>query len=364
MPRTQVGLQGTVGESEGARRWFRAGVPFMVNQADEFHVRAVAGQQRTVEISNGVALVCGVQITETTDRTLGFDANTGSTNRFDMVVLRVEWLGLGSSKATLEVKKGTTVPPTPTRNPGVLYEAVLAIVQIIPNTGQLPGSQVFQLTPWGGKGGAVHVLQSLYISYLDIEEGTEVITEDNRYRQRKTIGGSFEVTEAETQPWSTWNPNLRSIQSGQSVVLGTGGVSKGRYKVIKNMVFGEVEIRRGVAGSDFRWGDLVFDLPPGCAPDFPALPSSDYLGIQWMGGHLLTIGDGLMDWRAKIAVVTGQSHAVIWVPRSAADSTLRPWRSADSSAFTPSTGVPYQGGNKFTEGEVFTALLRYALRVD
>lgn len=360
---TSVGIQGTVGESEGARRWWRAGVPFMCPTQRDFQVRHLTGQQRTVEVAPGTALICGVLVTETTARTVNFEANTGTTTRYDLVVLRLEWLGLGQSRAVLEVKKGTTSPPVPTRNPGTTYEAVLAVVQIAPNTGQLSGGMVYQLTPWGGKGGPVYVAQSRYISYLDLEEGAEVVTMDNGYRQRKAVGGAFDVVEADTQPWSTWNPNLRSIESGQAVILGTGGVQRGRYKIIRNMVFAEVEIRRGVSGSDFRYGELVFDLPPGGTPVFPTSPSPDYLGVQWMMGHLFTIGDGYMDWRAHVAVVTGQPHAYIWVPTRANDVRLRPWRSADAT-YQPSTGVPWQGNSKYSEGETFTAVLRYALRVD
>ena len=360
---TSVGIQGTVGESEGARRWWRAGVPFMCPTQRDFQVRHLTGQQRTVEVAPGTALICGVLVTETTARTVNFEANTGTTTRFDLVVLRLEWLGLGQSRAVLEVKKGTTSPPVPTRNPGTTYEAVLAVVQIAPNTGQLSGGMVYQLTPWGGKGGPVYVAQSSYISYLDIEEGTEVVTVNNGYRQRKSVGGTFEVVEAEAQPWSYWDPNLRSSATNQPVILGTGGVSRGRYKIIRNMCFAEVEIRRGVSGSDFRYGDLMISLPPGAMPVFPASPSQDYLGIQWMLGHLYTIGDGYMDWRAQVAVNTGWQDAIVWVPTSAADVRLRPWRSADAS-YAPSTGVPYQGNSKFSEGEVFTAVLRYAVRVD
>lgn len=363
MARTQIGLQGSVGEAEGARRWSRANVPFMVNLPGEFYVRPVTGQQRTVEVENGVALVCGVQVTETADRTLVFESNTGTTVRFDLVVLRLEWLGLGQSKATLEVKKGATSPPAPTRNPGTVYEAVLAVVQVAPNTGQLTGSMVYQLTPHGGKGGALRVPQSQYLSYVDMGPGTEVITLDNGYRRRKSVGGAFDVVEADTQPWSTWSPNLRSRETGQAVVLGTGGVQKGRYKIVKNMVFAEVEIRRGVSGSDFRYGDLIIDLPPGGTPVFPTSPSPDYLGIQWMMGHLYTVGDGFMDWRVQIAVVTGSSTADIWAPMAGNDARMRPWRSA-AGGYNPSTGVPYLGNNNYTQGETFTAVMRYALRVD
>lgn len=363
MARTQIGLQGSVGESEGARRWSRANVPFLVSRPDEFHVRPVAGQQRTVEVSSGSALVCGVQITETVDRTVNMEANTGTTTRYDLVVLKVEWLGLGQSRVTLEVKKGTTSPPAPTRNPGVLYEAVLAVVTVAPNTGQFSGAMVAQLTPYGGKGGAIYVAQSQYISYLDVGIGTEVVTEDNKYRRRRSVDGSWEVVSAETQPWSTWSPNLRSRETGQAVILGTGGVQKGRYKVVRNMVFAEVEIRRGVSGSDFRYGDLIIDLPPGCTPTFPSSPSKDYLGIQWMMGHLYTVGDGFMDWRVQIAVVTGSPTADIWAPVAGDDARMRPWRSA-AGGYNPSTGVPYLGNNNYTQGETFTAVMRYALRVD
>ena len=357
----QIGLQGSVGESEGARRWARAGVPFMTADEDEFIVRALSGQQRTVEITPGVALVCGVMVTETVPRTLSFEANVSASPRYDLVVLRLEWAGLGGSTASLQVKTGGASPPVPTRNPGVVYEAVLAVVQVAPNTGQLTGSAVYALTPHGGKGGAVYVPQSQYLSYLDIEEGTEVVAVDNGYRWRKSVGGTFEIVEAEKQPWSTWDPNLRTVD-GTPVILGTGGVQRGRYKVIRNMCFAEVEIRRGTAGSDFRFGDLMFSLPPDAVPTFPTSPSSRYLGIQWMMGHLFTMGGGSMDWRAQIPVNTGWADAGIWTPTRSDDVRMRPWRSADSS-YAAGTGIPWINGY-YSQAEVFTAVLRYAVRVD
>ena len=135
----------------------------MVTGPDEFYARPVAGQQRTVEVSAGVGVICGVQVTETTDRTLALEANTSGVSRYDLIVLKAEWLGAGSSRVTLEVRKGAASPPVPVRNPGVVYEAVVAVVQVAPNTGQLTGSMIYQLTPYGGKGGPIYVAQSQWI---------------------------------------------------------------------------------------------------------------------------------------------------------------------------------------------------------
>ncbi|QRY61463.1 hypothetical protein JVX90_13685 [Gordonia sp. PDNC005] len=348
---TYFGTQGTVTESTGAGRWARAGVPFMVRTPDDFKVTAVTGLQRTVQVAAGSALVCGVSTVETAARQLQLAANTGSQVRLDLVVLRLVWAGLGASTAVLDIKQGTpgaVNPPTPTRTPGTVYEAPLAVVRVAPNTGQLTGSAVFPIAPYGGKGGPLHALQAQWIQLVDAPVGTELVTDTNAWRYCRLADGSWSVIESNLQPWSTWTPQLTSAGGG-NIVLGTGGIMVGRYKIIRNMLYGEFEIRKGTSGSDFRWGNISVALP---------VPVGTGTTDRWCPAHLATPATGLMDWRAQVLCSSGATSGLIFAALSSVDVRMRAWRSAASSPAQPDTGYP-RIVNQYTEGLVVTGQLRY-----
>lgn len=348
---TIVGTQGTINESGGARRWGRAGVRFMVRGPDDLKVTAVTGLQRTVSVAAGSALTCGVMTVETAARQLQLAANTGASARLDLVVLRIVWAGLGASTATLDVKQGTPGalnPPTPTRSPGSVYEAPLAVVRVAPNTGQLSGATVFPIAPYGGRGGPLHTLQGQWVQFVDAPTGAELVTDHNRWRYRRLSDGAWSIIESDLQPWSTWTPQLTS--PGGNIVLGTGGIMAGRYKIIRGEVLGEFEIRKGTSGSDFRWGNISVALP------VPA--GSGYVADRWCPAHLATPATGLMDWRAQLLIQSGQSSALIFASASSIDCRMKAWRSAEKSPAVADTGYP-RIVNQYTEGLVVTGTLRY-----
>lgn len=347
---TKYGTAGTVTEVSGAGRWARAGIPFQVRGPGELKVTAVAGQQRTVQIAAGQALTCGVLTVETAPQQLQLAANTGAQVRYDLVVLRVLWGGLGASTAVYDIKQGIVGAPSPpalTRTPGTLYEAPLAVVKMSPNTGQLTGSSVFPIVPHGGKGGPLHVSQGSWVQLVDAQTGAELITDHNGWRYRRLVDGSWLVIESDLQPWSTWAPALYTTTG--SVVLGTGGIAVGRYKVVRGVCIAEFEVRRGTSGSNFSRGDIYVPLP---------VPAGSYTQDKWMTAHLTTFNAGLMEWQAQIVLGgPGATAATIWAPKSAIEPRMAPWRSCDSSG-NSNTGWPRIVSN-YTEAAVVTGQLHY-----
>lgn len=356
---TFYGTQATVNEATGAFRWSRAGVAFLTDTPGQFRVSAALGQTRTVNISRGTAQVCGVLLTETAPQQVALDANTSGTDRYDVVALKVSWAGAGRSSATYAVLKGGATPPTIPRSAGFDYYAPLAVVRVSPNVGQITGSMINGLVPYSGRGGPIRVPQSRYLELIDARPGAELVADDTGWGYRMESLGTWTAVSSDYQPWKTWDPALYSDKG--PVILGTGGVSQGRYKIIRGMCFAEVEVRRGVAGSDFGWGIIRMNLPPDAVPNIGGA-ATDSTGLldQWMLGHLYTRGDGLMDWRCQVAVRDKQSWAPIFVTTKAADSRLLPWRCSEGPG-RGGTGIPWQGNNQYTEAEVFTAVMRYAI---
>lgn len=354
---TIYGTKATVNEATGAFRWSRAGVAFLVDTPGQLKVSGTLGQARMVSVAPGSAEVCGVLLTETAPQQIPIDPNTGSADRFDVVAIKVSWAGLGKSSATYTVLTGGSTPPAIPRSAGFDYYAPLAVVRVPPNVGQLSGAHIANITPYGGRGGPVRVPQSRYIELLDVRVGAELVADDTGWSYRMDSPGTWTTVATDVQPWKTWDPALYSDKG--PVILGTGGVSQGRYKIMRGMCFAEVEVRRGVAGSDFGWGIVRMNLPPDAVPNIGDTGSAALLD-QWMLGHLYTRGDGLMDWRCQVAVRDKQSWAPIFVATNAADGRLLPWRCSDGPG-RPGTGIPWQANNQYTEAEVFTAVMRYAI---
>ncbi|MGK9270504.1 hypothetical protein KXR83_05825 [Williamsia muralis] len=348
---TFAGTDGTVTQSTGAQRWAAAGVPFLVDGPADLKVTATSGQQRTVAVAPGKALVCGVLVTSTSPQYLQLAANTGNSRRLDIVVLRITWAsGSNASTAAFDVVQGAVGGPSPTltRNPGVTYEAPLAEISVAPNTGQFTSAAVWPIAPFGGRAGPLHVLQGNSWSKVDAPAGTELITDHNSYRYRKDSTGTWVLTEATNQPWSTWVPTLRAATDGV-ITLGTGGLMAGRYKIVKSMVLAELEVRRGTAGSDFHRGNITVDLP---------VAAGSYFTDRWCPAHLYTHQESFMDWRSQIIIKSGATNGLVMVPTSGADCRMVPWRSADASG-NSGTGRPAIATG-WSEAATFTAVLRYS----
>ena len=159
---TLAGFQGTVNESQEAGRFARVAPRFLTDGPSHFAVTAVGGQARTVSVAAGTCQCCGVTAVESTATEVVFDENSTSGTRLDLLVLRFTWSGATSSVA-LAVLKGTngaTNPPWPTRNPGSVYEAPLAVVSVPQGQGVFTSGNIKQIRPYAAlSGGRMRIPQ-------------------------------------------------------------------------------------------------------------------------------------------------------------------------------------------------------------
>ena len=333
---TTAGFQGVVTESQEAGRFFRIAPPTLADGPDDMKVTSYSGT-RQVRVAAGSIQVCGVTVTNTAAATFAFAANSSFTSRYDALVLKVTWAG-ESSTAEVVVRQGTSSgPPSLTRNPGSVYEMPLAVVRIGAYASSVGAGDVFDIRPYGGRGGRMRVLQESYIGWCDGHVGAEIIVEGTVRTYRKAPDGAWVMVSDVLTPWRYFDPVIRYKGAGQIQAgvasLGTGGVRRGRFKVIDGFVVGEVEVRQGTAGANFGAGDLTVDLPAGYWPD-------TYFADRWIHGHMYTTGEAVMDWYADALVKGGEGTALIYVARAGNDARMRPARAQDGSN-TVGTGYPY-----------------------
>ena len=212
---TPIGFTGTTNEAGEALRFSLPTVRFRVRDAASWAVTSVTTSNLTVNIDPGAAECCGVYDTTTAASTLVLATNGGSTTRLDAIVARWTW-GPGGG-VTFAVLQGTsaTVPPTPTRNPGVLYEAILAVVTVTPGLGSIPPGNVADIRLYGGVAGPLIVPQGNYYTYSDVPVGGEVaIGGPMGFRERQTANNFVDVPGLVT----------RVGQASLTVAGGLGGV--------------------------------------------------------------------------------------------------------------------------------------------
>jgi len=168
-----VGFTGTVDEAGEARRFSIGTARFKVQNAASWAVTSVTTSNLTVSIDAGVAECCGVYDATPAASTLTLAANGGAANRLDAIVARWSW-GAGAT-VTFAVLTGTSasVPPTPVWNPGVTYEALLAVVTVTPGVGALPPSAISDVRIYGGVGGPFIIPQGGY-AFVDLPNGSQL----------------------------------------------------------------------------------------------------------------------------------------------------------------------------------------------
>lgn len=336
MALTTAGFQGVVTESQEAGRFYRVAPPALADGTADMRVTNTTGT-RAIRVATGTVQVCGVTVTNDALVTLNLNANSSSSARFDLVVLRVTWAG-ASSTVEILAKPGTSGgPPAPTRNPGSLYEFPLAVVRVGGSASSIAAGDVYDIRTYGGRGGRMRVLQESYVGWVDGHAGAEVIVEGTVRTYRKAPDGAWVLVSDILTPWRYFDPVLRyagagNIQAGVAS-LGTGGVRRGRFKVLDGFVVGEVEIRRGTTGFNFGAGDLTVDLPAGYWPD-------TYFADRWIHGHMYTTGETVMDWYADGLVKGGEGRALLYVTAAGNDARMRPARAQDGSN-TVGKGIPY-----------------------
>lgn len=352
---TKAGFQGTVTETQEAGRFARAAPRFLVDGTSHLAVTAVGGQNRTVQVAAGTCQCCGVTAAEAATTQVVFDANTTTGTRLDLLVLRFTWSGLGSSTvlAVLKGTNGSPNPPTPTRTPGVLYEAPLAVVSVPQGQGVFTAGNIKDIRPYGGlAGGRVRVAQSSYYTVVDLPYGGELLTEDTGNAYRFT--GTWTQITAATNPWTNFDPVLRYTGGGGGTVgLGSGAVRRGRYKVVDSILTAQIEVRWGTGGYSGGSGDITVDLPAGKAPD-------TWANDTWHHAHLYTTSQALMDWPAQVLILQGQTVGRIFTPVSPTDTRLAPYRITAAGGGGPGSGTPTISGG-YPEGGILVATLVYGV---
>lgn len=336
MALTTAGFQGVVTESQEAGRFYRIAPPALVDSPSDLTPATTSGT-RAVRVGVGTAQVCGVTVTNDANVTWNLNANSSGSARYDLLVLRVTWSGATSS-ATLVARTGSTSgPPAPVRNPGVQYEFPLAVVRVGSSATTISSADVYDIRTYGGRGGRMRVPQESYVGWIDGHTGAEVIVEGTVRTYRKAPDGAWTLVSDVLTPWRYFDPVIRYKGAGQiqagTANLGTGGVRRGRFKVIDGFVVGEVEVRTGTAGFNFGAGDLTVDLPAGYYPD-------TYFADRWIHGHMYTTEEAVMDWYADALVKGGEGRALIYAPARGNDARMRPARAQDGSN-TVGTGIPY-----------------------
>ena len=335
MALTTAGFQGVVTESQEAGRFYRIAPPALADGPSDMSVVTTSGT-RAVRVNTGTVQACGVTVTNDSALTFNLASNSGSA-RFDMILLRIIWSGATSS-AEIVLRQGSSGgPPAITRNPGSQYEMPLAVVRVGPLVTTISSADIYDIRTYGGRGGRMRVPQESYIGWIDGHVGAEVIVEGTVRTYRKAAGNAWTLVSDVLTPWRYFDPVIRykgvgQIQAG-TANLGTGGVRRGRFKVIDGFVVGEVEVRTGTAGFNFGAGDLTVDLPAGYWPD-------TYFADRWIHGHMYTTGEAVMDWYADALVKGGEGRALLYATAKGNDARMRPARAQDGSN-TVGTGVPH-----------------------
>ncbi|MGK9270503.1 hypothetical protein KXR83_05820 [Williamsia muralis] len=353
---TTAGFQGAVTENQEANRFSRIAPPFLVAGPTSMAVTSTSGT-RAVSVSTGTAQVCGVTVTSDAATALTFASNSSSA-RLDVVVLRITWSGATSS-AEIAVKQGaagSSTPPALTRSVGVLYEAPLAVVRVGTSVTTITNANIFGVATYAGVGGRLRIAQESYCTIADAATGAEMVIEGSSRVYRRNSDGSWTLITDVLSTWRFFDPILRYKGAGSSqpgtAFLGTGGVRRGRYKIVDQMLLGEIEVRTGGAGWNFGQGDLTLDLPPGYPPD-------TYFADRWQEGHLYTTRQALMDWPVQMLVKGGETNGLLYAPTSGADCRMKPMRSTDASG-NVGNGIPYIADNH-SEPMVIVVNLCYSI---
>lgn len=353
---TSVGFQGSISESQEARRWWAAAPPVSRQASSSMAVSPGSGRQ--VNVSSGQLNVCGVAVSSTASEPVSIPSS--STARINVIACRVTWAGANSKAefVCIQGPSGGTSYPTLTQNPGVLYEAPVAVVDTAANFSSVSSANITSIAPTGGMGGPLQIGSDKHVSIVPAHDGAIIEATANKTRWQRKNGSTVQLAEDGTQ-WRFFDPVIRyegnqSIQAAD-VNLGNGGVRRGRYKIVDGWVIGDIEIRTGASGSYWGTGSLNIKLPPG-------VPFDNYFADRWMDAHMYTTAQEPMDWQCQALARGGQSELMLWAPRSAADCRLWRARASDPSSTAAGTGIPYIANN-FTIPQVITVQLVYSLGV-
>lgn len=352
-----IGFQGTISESQEARRWFVAAPPATKQVESDVTVAPNTGRQ--VKVIPGKLNVCGVCVNVTATEYVNVPSS--STARRNVIVCRVTWAGASSKAefACVQGPSGGASYPSLTQNPGTVFEAPMAVVDTAANFSTITTSNITQVIPTGGMGGPLQVVSDKHVAMVPAHDGAIIEATGNKTRWQRKGGSTVQLAEDGTM-WRFFDPVIRytggqNIQAA-NVNLGNGGLRRGRYKVIDGWVVGDIEIRTGTSGAYWGTGSLLIAVPPGLGA------FENYFEDRWMDAHMYTTAEAPMDWHCQALARAGTSELRLFAPTSAADCRLLQARASDPSTGAAGTGVPFIV-NQYTVPQVITVQLLYSLGV-
>jgi hypothetical protein len=149
-----AGYDGSVDEVQFAQMISKVGTTeYGVSDRGEFRVTAVAGQDRTLNISDGTAWGMGVFDVSDSNVTVQLDPVT-SGSRWDLIVLHRDWQPPGGATTVKVIKGGSSmVIPARANTPGVQDDQPIALVRV--QAGSTSIAEIVDLRVWARNGGAL-----------------------------------------------------------------------------------------------------------------------------------------------------------------------------------------------------------------
>lgn len=204
-----VGYDGAVTESQWSDMIKKIGASeYGVVTPNDWKVTPVTGADRTISIAPGKGWGHGVFDENTAPVQIQLDTVV-SGSRYDLIVMRRDWTGIGGSSTFVKVN-GTSavqIPPGRTSGPGVIDDQPIALVQV--NAGQTAPGVIRDLRVWGGNGGMV-MWHDLALGYLE-SVGTNIMDCGNGKKYQRIIGPDGNAK------WTT------AVEDGYVPLSGFGG---------------------------------------------------------------------------------------------------------------------------------------------
>ncbi|MGZ4659699.1 MAG: hypothetical protein ACXVYB_00300 [Arthrobacter sp.] len=209
---TSIGYDGTVSEADWTKLigWASMAAYGVIGRGD-WKVTAHATLSLGVSIAAGDGWGQGVYDSSSSTVSLA-GASISSGSRWDMVVARRNWSGVGGSTSFAMIT-GTSSQSLPTRNtnPGTLDDQPIALVQF--SAGQSAATAIIDLRVWSGNGGGMYAASPLAKDY------------NNQVGSRLVINGDDWVSTINSSGNQAWvlQSTMNSIQlfdTGASLVGG------------------------------------------------------------------------------------------------------------------------------------------------
>lgn len=309
----------------------------------------VTGLDRTVQIATGAGWGCGVWDETDAAETVQLDPNTGTTNRFDVIVARWVW---STKTREFAVIKGTSTPPAVNtgtivdtnkinRIKGRRYEGVIAVVRVRPNVGTFAGTDLTDLRVWGPIPGALRAASATYPGLLDLSTagGGAVEAGSGFYvgSVRWEYNGTAWLPYTQRIPWV---PRFTSA-SGGDLSFGSGATISAWYKILGTEIDYDIAITCG-SGVNGGIGDITLIMPTG---------TINLAGAQRYGGDgdvgVYNVGDYPLSLRPQPGSARVRILSIKLGPNF--DPTKAPFKNADAAG-GQGQGIPQVAGQPLVQG--------------